>query len=98
MDASPLKLKDGSWGAKLEGARPELGATVTITTRGGKTWDATITAIVWSSPEGNLHYLRTRSDKPERPRPHHVRLGGRDYFRNARGRCEDAPCCGCCTI
>ena len=22
----------------------------------------------------------------------------RVYYRNARGRCEDAPCCGCCTI
>lgn len=21
-----------------------------------------------------------------------------EYIRNARGRCEDAPCCGCCTI
>jgi len=20
------------------------------------------------------------------------------FIRNARGRCEDAPCCGCCTI
>ena len=20
------------------------------------------------------------------------------YFRNRNGRCEDAPCCGCCTI
>jgi hypothetical protein len=20
------------------------------------------------------------------------------FSRNARGRCEDAPCCGCCTI
>jgi hypothetical protein len=28
----------------------------------------------------------------------HFRIGGRDYFRNKRGRCEDAPCCGCCTI
>jgi hypothetical protein len=25
-------------------------------------------------------------------------IGGRDYYRNKRGRCEDAPCCGCCTI
>jgi hypothetical protein len=24
--------------------------------------------------------------------------GPRDYYRNARGRCIDAPCCGCCTI
>lgn len=25
-------------------------------------------------------------------------IGGREYYRNKRGRCEDAPCCGCCTI
>lgn len=25
-------------------------------------------------------------------------IGEREYTRNARGRCEDAPCCGCCTI
>lgn len=23
---------------------------------------------------------------------------GRQYYRNKNGRCEDAPCCGCCTI
>ena len=22
----------------------------------------------------------------------------RTFYRNANGRCEDAPCCGCCTI
>lgn len=22
--------------------------------------------------------------------------GGREFYRNKRGRCEDAPCCGCC--
>ena len=22
--------------------------------------------------------------------------GGKEYYRNYRGRCEDAPCCGCC--
>lgn len=27
-----------------------------------------------------------------------VRIGDRTFTRNARGRCEDAPCCGCCTI
>lgn len=25
-------------------------------------------------------------------------LGGKEYYRNKAGRCEDAPCCGCCTI
>ncbi len=28
----------------------------------------------------------------------HFEIGGRSYYRNTRGRCEDAPCCGCCTI
>lgn len=23
-------------------------------------------------------------------------IGGREYYRNKRGLCEDAPCCGCC--
>jgi hypothetical protein len=23
---------------------------------------------------------------------------GEVFYRNRRGRCEDAPCCGCCTI
>jgi len=23
---------------------------------------------------------------------------GDTFYRNARGRCIDAPCCGCCTI
>jgi hypothetical protein len=27
-----------------------------------------------------------------------IRIGGQSYIRNSRGRCIDAPCCGCCTI
>ena len=27
---------------------------------------------------------------------HTWRAGGREYYRNKAGRCEDAPCCGCC--
>jgi len=25
-------------------------------------------------------------------------IGGREFYRNKAGRCEDAPCCGCCNI
>jgi len=25
-------------------------------------------------------------------------IGNKEYIQNARGRCEDAPCCGCCTF
>lgn len=24
--------------------------------------------------------------------------GPKTYYQNARGRCIDAPCCGCCTL
>jgi hypothetical protein len=26
------------------------------------------------------------------------RVSGREYYRNKAGRCEDAPCCGCCNF
>ncbi len=32
------------------------------------------------------------------PSVSHIVIGGKDYFRNTAGRCEDAPCCGCCSI
>lgn len=28
----------------------------------------------------------------------HIVIGDQSFYRNRRGRCEDAPCCGCCTI
>ncbi len=27
-----------------------------------------------------------------------VRTSGGTFYRNRAGRCEDAPCCGCCTF
>jgi hypothetical protein len=27
-----------------------------------------------------------------------IRIGDKTFYRNKAGRCEDAPCCGCCTI
>jgi hypothetical protein len=27
-----------------------------------------------------------------------IQTSGGTFYRNANGRCEDAPCCGCCTI
>lgn len=27
-----------------------------------------------------------------------ITFGDRTFYRNRAGRCEDAPCCGCCTI
>ena len=27
-----------------------------------------------------------------------ITFGDNTFYRNKAGRCEDAPCCGCCTI
>ena len=27
-----------------------------------------------------------------------ISFGDKIFYRNKAGRCEDAPCCGCCTI
>ena len=27
-----------------------------------------------------------------------ITTSGGTFYRNRAGRCEDAPCCGCCTI
>ena len=27
-----------------------------------------------------------------------IQFGDKTFYRNRLGRCEDAPCCGCCTI
>ncbi len=42
-------------------------------------------------PAGAYHRLA-------KPVSDHFVIGGQSFYRNTRGRCEDAPCCGCCTI
>jgi hypothetical protein len=27
-----------------------------------------------------------------------IRTSGGTFYQNSNGRCEDAPCCGCCTF
>lgn len=45
--ARPTKLRDGTWGATVDG-KPRLGEVVCICTAAGKTWEAKVTRIVWS--------------------------------------------------
>jgi len=48
LQASPKKLKSGDWGAlvKSESVRP--GDSITITTKAGKSWSATVDRVLWS--------------------------------------------------
>jgi len=46
LAATPAKLSDGTWGARVSALGLKIGTKVTITTRAGKTWDAQIDRIV----------------------------------------------------
>lgn len=38
------------------------------------------------------------TNEDDTPRINSIRFGDKTFYRNSKGRCEDAPCCGCCTI
>ena len=62
MNASPAKLRDGSWGARVQGA-VAVGDTVTITTKAGKSWSARVSQVVWSG-EGVTLCATSSLDRP----------------------------------
>ena len=61
----------------------------------------TVTRKAWFTEPGDCQieseagpYLATRKTKYV---SNVYSIGGREYYRNKRGLCIDAPCCGCCT-
>lgn len=66
MNATPAKLRDGTWGARVTGT-PSVGDLVTITTKAGKTWDARVNRVIWT--DGKVALCATVStDRPSSPR------------------------------
>ena len=49
-----------------------------------------------SDPDAAAHAGRYLRQSLERGVSHVWNSGGREFYRNRAGRCEDAPCCGCC--
>jgi len=62
--ASPAKLRDGTWGARADESIT-VGSLLTIQTRAGKTWTATVSAIVWTG--NGVAICRTASAASTRP-------------------------------
>ena len=58
MAATPTKLRDGRWGARVVGSA-QLGAKVKITTRAGKSWSATVSQVVWTRDAISICATRT---------------------------------------
>ena len=61
----------------------------------------TSTRRAWLAEPGDMADLGDEQQAASRYNPswvsHVWNSGGREYYRNKAGRCEDAPCCGCCT-
>lgn len=97
MTATPTKLRDGSWGARVNGTVAQ-GDSIEITTRAGKTWTATVSRVLWS--DGSVSIVATqiengRSSRPRRSRNGECQCGACSdllsfgYRPGARIRCEE---------
>jgi hypothetical protein len=53
--------------------------------------------LAQSDPEAAAAAGRYLRQSLQRGVSHVWQSGGREFYRNKRGRCEDAPCCGCCS-
>lgn len=74
MNATPRKLRDGTWGVQTRGI-PSIGDTVTVRTRAGKTWETTVADIVWSGDTEAI--CRTRKGSASRSTESRPRNNGR---------------------
>lgn len=85
LQASPYKLKNGSWGARVQGI-PTVGDQIQITTRSGKSWTASVARILWTGDGISLVATQEsgrRSGGWRRLLP--------DRCRGCRGPIVDAP-------
>lgn len=76
-EASPIKLKNGNWGAKARGKVRE-GDMVQITTKAGKTWAARVAKVVWSG--NGVSICATENS------------GGGSRRRASNGECQCGAC------
>lgn len=78
--ATPAKLRTGSWGARVPGTARE-GQAITVRARSGKTWDATVSRVLWTGRDSRsgrtISLCATESAPAARSTYHAVR--GRDY-------------------
>ncbi len=89
LTATPAKLRDGSWGARIQGTAAQ-GDSIQITTKAGKSWTATVDHVVWT--DGKASLVATVSDRSAAASTARTASS----FRSRRARREDEECelCG----
>lgn len=63
--ATPTKLRNGDWGAKVAGSVRQ-GDEIQIRTKAGKEWTATVTRVLWSGDNVSIVATESRSQRPRR--------------------------------
>ena len=78
--------------AKYAGKDARTGAPIR---KGDEIIFDTVTRKAWHTDEDEdrITFTTTSSYRSDV-----FQLGNKEFYRNKAGRCEDAPCCGCCTI
>lgn len=89
ITATPAKLNNGSWGARTAGT-VRVGDTVTITTKAGKSWDARVTAVIWT---GNGVSLVATASQDRAPSSSYRSSAPSRGFRR-RNEDEECEMCG----
>ena len=95
--ATPMKLSDGSWGAKVQGVA-NVGDTITVRTRAGKTWTATVSSIVTSDSKSTVCATQRGSSSRPVARPSYRRgpdAGPTESIAGYSNYCTDNDYCGC---
>lgn len=72
--ATPAKLRDGGWGARVTGSASR-GDIVQITTRSGKTWQATVTRVLSSGGAKTLCATESLDRRPPQGGTYRPRRG-----------------------
>jgi len=87
MKATPTKLRTGAWGVTTQGT-PRVGETVTVTTKSGKSWTATIDRVIWSGSGVSICATSSGVSAPVRSSgvPAPVRRGRRECVSD--GNCS----------
>jgi len=60
LKATPTKLRNGSWGARVHGT-PVAGQEIMVEAKSGKSWTATVAKVLWTDGAVSIAALGTGS-------------------------------------
>jgi hypothetical protein len=79
----------------ISGARINKGDDIVFDTVTRKTWFSEPGDCQIVDDDSNYLAIKTRTNQNYVSDVYSI--AGREYYRNKRGLCIDAPCCGCCS-